>query len=177
METIKYHNHHITPKSLLKHKSKEFINDKCNIVRVTVKQHIALHKWLFMLTGHPYCESAYYSMKTGKFIFFKHTPESINKMIGSNNPMYGIKHSEKTKQLQSELKRGKNNPFYNKKFSPDHLKNLSIAKSGKNHPLARTWLIFGKIFNTSKDAGDCFGVYRTTILRWCNTKLPHCRVL
>jgi hypothetical protein len=42
---------------------------------------------------------------------------------GKNHPLYGKKHSEKTKKLQSKVKLGKNNPFYGKKHSQEWIDN------------------------------------------------------
>ena len=75
-----YHNHHITPKCLLKHKSKEFIDHPSNLVRLRYDHHIAIHKWLFMLTGHSGCECAWNAMNNNLYFY----------AIGKDNPSYGI---------------------------------------------------------------------------------------
>ncbi|MFK5882890.1 MAG: NUMOD3 domain-containing DNA-binding protein [Candidatus Izemoplasma sp.] len=62
---------------------------------------------------------------------------------GKDSPMYGRKHTEKTKQKMSEAKMGKNNPLYGKPgkdnpmygnhHSEESKKKISIANSGENH--------------------------------------------
>ena len=86
MSQTTYQTHHITPRCLLKHKPKSFVDRPGNLVRVEYKYHIALHKWLYMLTGSRNCERAYYSMKNGNFC-----------MSGKDNPFYGKQHTKETK--------------------------------------------------------------------------------
>ena len=150
---IIYHNHHITPRCLLQHKSKSFVDRADNIIRVTLKQHIALHKWLFMLTGDRGCESAYHSMSSKKFHynrqgrtlsndtrqkmsesrqkFLKANPEYHKERslltTGKNNPMYGKTHSKQTRQKMSKNISGKNNHRY--------------GVVGKNNPCSKLYKI------------------------------------
>ena len=81
---------------MLKHKDKSFIDDPRNLVNIKYKYHVAVHKWLFILTGHAGCEYAWNLMKTGKCCL---------DTCGNKNGMYGKKHSEETKRKIS----GKNN--------------------------------------------------------------------
>ena len=81
--------HHITPKCLLKHKSKKFIDSPTNLIEVEYKHHIALHKWLFMLTGDYGCEFAWNCMNNGRL------PDKS-----------GIKLSNKTRKKMSKAQTG-----------------------------------------------------------------------
>ena len=161
-----YHNHHITPKCLLKHKSKKFIDHQSNIIQVSLKHHIALHKWFFMLTGDRGCESAYIGLKTGKFHFdstgIKLTKEHKRKisksLSGKFNYLYG-KH--------------KDHPRYGTKLSKYTKQKIRLTKQNKCYN-SKKWSINGKIFNSSREAGIYLSVSQSTIVKWCNKNIPLC---
>ena len=78
---------------------------------------------------------------------------------GEGNPFYGKHHSEKTKQLISEHRKGKcageNHPMYGKHHTEDALQKMSNnrkSKGGKKVVCLNT----GEVFNTMMDAA-----------RWC----------
>ena len=68
---------------------------------------------------------------------------------GKNNPMYGKKHTQESKDKMSKAKKGKytgknhpmygrrgeNNPRYGKKHKPDTLKKMSEAQRGEKNPM------------------------------------------
>jgi hypothetical protein len=122
-----YENHHITPRCFLRHKPKEFINRPENIIRITHKQHIAVHKWLAMLTQDYRMYRAWIAMDTGKFSFdqtdLHHSSQSKSKISkafiekwkdpsyrdplvkmkqGETNPFFGKHHNKKTKKTVSD---------------------------------------------------------------------------
>lgn len=55
-------------------------------------------------------------------------PKKLN--IGINNPFYGKKHSDKSKQKMSEHLSGTNHPFYRKHLSSNHCCNISNGRKG-----------------------------------------------
>ena len=78
---------------------------------------------------------------------------------GEGNPFYGKHHSDKTKQLISEHRKGKcageNHPMYGKHHTEDALQKMSNnrkSKGGKKVVCLNT----GEVFNTMMDAA-----------RWC----------
>ena len=199
-----YNTHHITPKCLLKHKSKEFVDHHSNLVRVEYNHHQALHKWLFMLTGHIGCEFSWNLMKEGKSAKFN--------VSGKDHPMYGIKHSEESKKKMSDSKKGhkhtdktkskigmaeegeNNHNFGNPlsyetkrkiseslkgyKHTKESKHNMINSHRGKIHPFSKKCFINEHLFYSLSEAGRFFDVNRETIKRWCNpiTKyhIPHC---
>jgi len=150
-----YHNHHITPKCLLKHKSKEFVDHPSNIIRVELRHHITLHKWLFMLTGDAGCESAYYGLLTGKFTLIKHTTQTKQKISKANKG-----------RSRPDIK-GKNHFFYGKSHTKEQLKQNRIKHLGKNNTCHKKWTVNGKIFYSLNEASIFFNVHSSTIRRWC----------
>jgi hypothetical protein len=87
---------------------------------------------------------------------FKHSPESIEKIInnrrsfkGKNNPAYGKSyagwhHTEKNKIIMSDAKRGEKNPNFGKKLSVETLRKRSKSISGD-----KNWRWARKNFNAS----------------------------
>ena len=68
----------------------------------------------------------------------KHSPETIKKIkassphiSGKDHPMYGKKHSEKSKKQMSNKRQGKGNPNYGKTHSPETRKKISKSNKGQ----------------------------------------------
>ena len=104
---------------------------------------------------------------------------------GNNNNMYGKKHTQKTKKIQSLSATGRkhsnnncikiSNSHKGKIFSENHKHKLSESKIGKNNPNSKKWVLFGKLFYSSYEAGNYFNVSDSTIRMWCNKSyIPLC---
>ena len=90
---------------------------------------------------------------------FKHTEATKQKMSdnhpdfsGSKNPMYGFKHTAEAKQKMSESKSGSKNPMF--------------GKTGENNPRARSVEVNGVQYPTRKKAAEALGVSPSCIRLW-----------
>ncbi len=85
---------------------------------------------------------------------------------GENNPMYGHSHSEETKKIMSENRKGKligeDNPFYGKKHPKEIMDTIKI-KNGK----AVYCIELNIVKATSEEMGKHLGLFGTSIRRCC----------
>ena len=84
--------------------------------------------------------------------------EYSNIFLGSNNPMYGKKHSDITKQKQSESKKGINNCNYGKTGIKNHL-SIPIVLIEKN-----------RFFGSGRQASIITGIDASSIAKCCKGK-------
>jgi len=70
--------------------------------------------------------------------------EGILGRFGKKAPMYGKKHSEKTRKRISELLKGEGHPMYGKHLSEEVRQKISIANKGKSHLKGRDSSRYGK---------------------------------
>ena len=140
---IYYELHHIVPKSFGGKNSEE------NLILLTLREHIFAHLLLYFINKnnalkkfkmlssinvivngdcHKKC-NLFLSKKS--ILALELIKKNLGKEIsGKNNPFYGKKHSEKTKEKLSKIMKnrnvsGKNNPNYGNKWTDDMKKKLS----------------------------------------------------
>ena len=69
----------------------------------------------------------------------KHSDESKQIMSdakkGENSPMFGKNHTEESKTIMSEAKKGENNPMFGKNHTEETKKIISDAVTGENNPM------------------------------------------
>ena len=99
---------------------------------------------------------------------------------GKDAPMYGKKHSEETKQKQSEANKGENHPMYGKKHSKEVKQKISENHadfSGENHPQAKRVAQYDKqgnlikIWDYAKQVTEELGINNGNIIKCCKGKL------
>ena len=160
---------------------KEFDNeqDAYNYEKEIVNKELIDNKYCYNLViggGNPptLCGKEHY-------LFGKKIPKHICKKMkdnhqdysGKNNPNYGkIMTPEQKKKISVTKKKNyikENHPNFGIKFSEERCKKMSTEH------IKYTYYINGNIFNTCKNAGEYFGVNRSTISNWCNNKnKPKC---
>jgi len=69
------------------------------------------------------------------------------------NPFSGLHHSEETKKLMSESRKGTLNPMFGQKKSLEFLNQQTRDKSGPNNPM------FGKSWTDSQRIANCTPIY------------------
>jgi group I intron endonuclease len=108
-------------------------------------------------------------------------PVTQNKDI--NNPFFGKTHTDESKFIMSEKKRGENNffykkkgPMYGKKQTPNSKRKISVANSGKNNKKSKPILQIDlngnivKIWDSSGQAAKILGISQANINQCCNNK-------
>lgn len=111
------HRHHITPRCLLKHREKEFVDRPENIVELTFKQHVKAHKWLAMLTQDETLWWTWIMMSDQK---------DASWYLGMTPHNFGIPNPEKSEQMK-----GEGNPMFGKTHAPDVIEKISQASSDR----------------------------------------------
>lgn len=131
--------HHIVPKS------EGGTNDKSNLVRLTIKEHIFAHQLLARIYNDKQMWlSAHLLMKTkdvpnnkclrlaetarikmSEFLRGKNNPLYGKGVFGEDNPFYGKHHSEEMKRHLSMMKKGKPSSFRGRHHSDETKKILS----------------------------------------------------
>lgn len=115
-----YHSHHILPKSL------GGSDDRDNMVKLTIPEHIDAHLELADCFDVGSSERNM-NLSAANVLHSWIGKESGIDLSGENNPMWGKKHSHKTKKLIGEKSS-------QKQYSPEYKQKLSVAMMGsKNH--------------------------------------------
>lgn len=142
-------NHHILPRA----KGGTDVSE--NIIRLTVKEHIFAHQllariyndqssWLaahFMISvnrGNKCLRlAAIARKKMADSLRGKNNPLYGRHLFGEKNNFYGKHHSDETKRILSEKRKGIPSPWKGKHHSEETKKKLSLAKKGKPNFLVR----------------------------------------
>ena len=98
-------------------------------------------------------------------------------MCGSNNGMFGKKHSDETKRKLSEKAKGRilsneqktkiSNSLKNRVFSKKHLEKLSEANKGGKNRAAKKCVVNEIQYDCATDAAKILGLSKSTVCRRC----------
>ena len=134
--------------------------------------------WLFSLP-----ESLRYNFNptAGSSLGYKHTEDTLAKMSGENNPMYGRTGTLNPmygKVPANAFESGANHPMYGRTHTPETLAKMSVAQSGANNPMygkvaanAKTIYIYSldnvlvHSFTSQVSAAKYLGVSNITVFR------------
>lgn len=182
-----YEIHHIKPRSLGGN------NDSHNLIALTVGEHLMAHtllfrenqdnKKLFVALYHMSNEiDTQELMKTvdDKEQFMELVSvickvKELYNISGENNPMYNKHHSEETRKIMRDKKKGmyigEENPHWGKKHTEEMKQKLSEDRKGGNNPMARKVYCpeLDMTFDTVKEAQDYIGV-KSGIIACCTNK-------
>ena len=101
------------------------------------------------------------------------------KMSGENNPFYGKKHTEKTKEKMKKNHanfKGENNPLYGTHLSEERKQKMSKERMGKNNFYAKKVIQYDKnmnvieIWDCIKEASDLLNIANSSISACCRCK-------
>ena len=143
-KNIKYESHHILPRSM------GGTDDKCNIVKLTLREHFIAHLFLALCYKNKSmtCALRYMRNKQNKNsrLYEKYRSHFIESMSGKNNPMYGKKsamygkkHTDETKKkisnslLNNPTIKGRPSNRKGEKLSYETKKKISLKSAGKNN--------------------------------------------
>lgn len=180
------HNHHIIPKHLWADTEKS-VNNKDNLIEISVEDHVRAHLLLSMCYDRDTyeCISNLRSARiiSNKSIADKTTLDKIAETYyGSNNPFYGKTHTEETKKLLAEFTRksksGKTyEELYGERANEERKKRskktrtdaqyIESAKKaskklkglmvGEKNPAAQSYMVDNLLFGCKTDMLNYFG--------------------
>lgn len=153
--------HHIIPSSL------GGTNDADNLVTLTPREHFVCHLlltkmvdgenkkkmsyalWLMSNLKNHLQSDRYFPTSTAYENIKKIHSEILSKMTKGKKKNYssflGKKHSERTKKLQSEIKKGNKNPNFGVKQKEEWNKAKSLAQKGKLKPILICEICYKKV--------------------------------
>jgi hypothetical protein len=119
----------------------EYVSDRNNLI---IREQYYLDNILFALENdNRFNQLGFNTLrKAGNSLGYKHTKETIEKMSGKNNPMYGKsvwrgkKHTDESKKLISDNRKGlalkEKNHFYDKTHTEESKKKMSESRRNKS---------------------------------------------
>lgn len=106
----------------------------------------------------------------GSLLGFQHSEESIAKMSGENNHLFGKTCSAETKVLMSEAKKGENHPLFGKTHSAETKAKMSKAKGGGTIYVYDSQGTLVNSFSSARNAADYFNCDHKTIMKYVNNE-------